>query len=631
MKELVTLRGRRMCSLLGSRKILPLHCSICLSVLCLITGVGAREHRASPTVGSSGVIASAQSSLASGNPTEAIQVLSTHLQAHPKDTAARLLLGEAFTARRELGQAEQQYQEILKYAPDNYLALAGLGEIYDRAGDPAKAEAILAHAAKVSHGVPKVQTAWAVVLARLHRYSEASHALSEVPPPKSPEKRLSFHRLKASIAAGLGDPAGAAAEMENALALSPNQAGLQMATAAAETEAKHWERAAKLAGPLFARTHDPALGLMLLEAQLGSGDEIRHTLEQLRTLTLSQEQEVVFRQRLAEVLIAHERFSESADELKRAVELDPSRAEVRFNLALSQFKSGGLDDALATAESMQTTADSAELEDLIGDIQEARGDELSAVRSYQAAIALAPNEEKYRLSLAFDLIRHKSFEPARVVLTQAQESHSNSWRIQVALGMVEYFSGSAEEATKTLLNGAGMASDPELALRYVGDVQMDESGPPNPAALTRLCEYGDAHSKSGMLQFYCAALLFRRGYLSNDRSHTEEILRRLNTATEKLPNEASPHCQLGKAYRWIERWQDALRESETCARMEPNSPDAHYRLAQIYQHLGQQHRSEQEMKLYQTASARLADENARRDETIKTFLYSIQGQAQDRK
>jgi len=173
-----------------------------------------------------------------------------------------------------------------------------------------------------------------------------------------------------------------------------------MATAAAETEAKHWERAAKLAGPLFARTHDPALGLMLLEAQLGSGDEIRHTLEQLRTLTLSQEQEVVFRQRLAEVLIAHERFSESADELKRAVELDPSRAEVRFNLALSQFKSGGLDDALATAESMQTTADSAELEDLIGDIQEARGDELSAVRSYQAAIALAPNEEKYRLSLA---------------------------------------------------------------------------------------------------------------------------------------------------------------------------------------------------------------------------------------
>ena len=65
--------------------------------------------------------------------------------------------------------------------------------------------------------------------------------------------------------------------------------------------------------------------------------------------------------------------------------------------------------------------------------------------------------------------------------------------------------------------------------------------------------------------------------------------------------------------------------------MDSNSADAHYRLAQIYQHLGQQQRSEQEMKLYQAASALLADENARRDETIKTFLYSIQSETKDRK
>jgi len=37
------------------------------------------------------------------------------------------------------------------------------------------------------------------------------------------------------------------------------------------------------------------------------------------------------------------------------------------------------------------------------------------------------------------------------------------------------------------------------------------------------------------------------------------------------------------------------------------------------------------MKLYQAASARLADENARRDATIKTFLYSIQNETHDRK
>ena len=162
------------------------------------------------------------------------------------------------------------------------------------------------------------------------------------------------------------------------------------------------------------------------------------------------------------------------------------------------------------------------------------------------------------------------------------------------------------------------------ALLYLGEIQMDQTGTPDPAALSRLCEYGDAHPNAGKLEFYCAALLFRRDYLANDRSHTTEILRRMEAAARKAPNEAPPHCQLGKAYRWIERWREALRESEICARMDPSSADAHYRLAQIYQHLGQQQQSEQEMKLYQAESARLADENARRDETIKTFLYSIQ-------
>ena len=115
------------------------------------------------------------------------------------------------------------------------------------------------------------------------------------------------------------------------------------------------------------------------------------------------------------------------------------------------------------------------------------------------------------------------------------------------------------------------------------------------------------------------------------RFRPDEILRRLKAAAGALAGEASPHCQLGKAYRWIERWQEALRESETCARMDPSLAEAHYRVAQIYQHLGQQQRSEQEMKLYEAASARVADENARRDESIKTFLYSIQNDTRDQR
>jgi cytochrome c-type biogenesis protein CcmH/NrfG len=149
--------------------------------------------------------------------------------------------------------------------------------------------------------------------------------------------------------------------------------------------------------------------------------------------------------------------------------------------------------------------------------------------------------------------------------------------------------------------------------------------------LQRICEYGEGHAGAEKLQFYCAALKFKQAYASHDRFHADEIIRQLNAAAAALPGDASPHCQLGKAYRWLERWNDALRESETCARLDPQSAEAHYRLAQIYQHLGQQQRSEAEMKRYEAASARVSDENARRDATIKTFLYSIQNGPQERK
>jgi len=595
-------------------------CFAVLAALCLINHGDAQAIRSHGPENSS--IAQARAALAS-KPAEAIRILLAYIQSHPKDTSARLLLADAYLVVHQAENAQEQYQAILQFAPNNYRAMAGMGELYERSGELDKAESLLAQAVQISHRDPKLQTAWATLLARLHRYADASRALRGVPVPRSARERVPFFRLKASVAAGLGDMAAAASEMEQALSLSRDDAALELATGTIELQAGHFTRACILLNALFARSHDPSLGIMLLQAQLRSGKDVQPTLDALRTVTLAAEQELVLRQKCAELLIGSGRFAQSIDEFKRAVQLDPSRSDLVFNLALAQFKAGRYDDALATTESLQKNANSAELEELAGDIQEARGDNLEAVQHYQTAVALAPNEEEYRLSLALELMRHKSFEPARLVLQQAQEIQPDSWRILVALGIVDYFAGSAENAVSALLKAAERSPQPESALRYLGDIEMDQVGAPNAAALDSLCQYADHNPQSGSFQLYCAALLFRRDYASRDRTHIDDILQRLNASARALPDQAGPHCQLGKAYRWIESWQSALRESEICARLDADSADAHYRLAQIYQHLGRQKRSEQEMKLYQAASSRMADANAKRDQTIKTFLYSI--------
>jgi Flp pilus assembly protein TadD len=592
------------------------------------------ENQSSPPTqrpSSSGPLAEAQSSLAHGNAQEAIRSLSGYLETRPRDSDARILLGQAYAIAGQNDRAEREFQTVLQNTPENYVALAALGEIYERTGQPEKAEPMLAHAVRASQGAPQIRTEWAVVLARQHKYTEAQTALAGLSPPKDPQERIGFHRLKASVALGLGNASAAASEMEKALALEPTDSGLTMATAVAELQCEHWQRTASLAEPVFSRTHDPQAGLVVLEAQLGMHGDFHQTLELLRSTQLASRDQLLFLQHLAEILISHGEYSESIEALKAAAEIDSDRADLQFNLALAQFQAGRPDDAAGTAEKCKALDDTADLEDLLGDIQESRGDNLAAVRSYQAAVALAPSEEKYRLSLAVELIRHNSFEAAKAVLKQAEDLEPKSWRIQLALGMVEHFAGTDEEATRFLLQAAEFAPDPQPALKYLGDIQMDRASAPNPAALARLCAHADRQPKDGNMQYYCGALLFRRDSASGHQTDAEEILRRLHASAGLLPDAPAPHCQLGRAYRWLERWQEALDESETCARLDSNSADAHYRLAQIYHHLGRPEQWQKEMKLFEAASKRLADENARRDETMKTFLYTIQKRTPDHK
>jgi Flp pilus assembly protein TadD len=541
------------------------------------------------------------------------------------------LLGEAYSSRGQNDRAEQELQTVLQSRPDDYTALAALGEIYEREGQPEKAEPMLARAAKAGQGNPQIQIEWAVVLARLHRYKEAQSALARVSPPNPPQERLAFHRLKASVALGVANPSGAAAEMEKALALDPTDAKLVMATAVAELQSKNWQRAATLAEPLFSRTHDPQIGLVCLEAQLAMHVDYHQTLELLRSTRLAATTESAFRQRLGELLISQGDFSDAVEDVRAAADLDPNRPESQFNLALVQFRAGLFDDALASANRCKELGDSAEIEDLFGDIQEARGDNLAAVKSYQTAVTLAPNEEKYRLSLAVEFIRHENFDAAKLVLKQAEKLQPRSWRIQVMLGMVEYFAGTDEEATRYLLRAAELAPEPEGALKYLGDIQVDRPAAPDPDAVAKLCEYSDRQPKEGHMQFYCGALLFRQESAPGDKTHSGEFLRRLHAAAGLLPKDAAPHCQLGKAYRWLGQWQEALGESQICARMDPDSAEAHYRLAQIYEHAGQREQKQKEIKLYEAAAARVADENARREATMKTFLYNLQRDQPDPK
>ncbi len=165
----------------------------------------------------------------------------------------------------------------------------------------------------------------AVTLAREKRYTEASQTLQGVAEPATPPQRIAFHRLKAAIASGLNDPAAATAEMRQALALTPTDPGLLLATAVAERQSNHLDAAIEHA--TAAGANATALAL-ITDIQLSRATD----------------------------LIANQHY----DDAIKILRATPTSAPVGTLLGIAQFARGDSDDAAATlsaAISLDPTSD----------------------------------------------------------------------------------------------------------------------------------------------------------------------------------------------------------------------------------------------------------------------------------
>jgi tetratricopeptide (TPR) repeat protein len=509
----------------------PRWCSLVLACLALlIPSPLAKSSARAPQDegGTCSVLSEADAALQSGNPDAAIRALRAWLRRHAGDTRARLLLGKAYEASGDLRSAETQFQIVLKTAPQSLQALAALGTLYEGLGEPGKAEPLLARAATLSNNSEAARLAWAVVLAKLHRYRKAAEALQGTRLPERPSEQIAYFRLKASVELGNGNGKAAARDMESALARAPQDMNLQLGTAVAETE-----------------------------------------------------------------------------------------------LAVAEFRAGRLDAALANATRGQSLHESAPLDNLIGDIQERRGASLDAVHSYQRAVSLEPEREQYWLDLAFELLRHETYNPALIVLQQAARRFPSSVRIQIAAGVTEYLLEDYPAAVHSLLSASQVHPASGTVIDYLGETLLRQPTTPEADAVKAVCRYADLHPGRAEELAYCGALMARVEHDRGGVRPSPDALRRLRVAAQLAPANALAQCELGENLEWAGEWAESRAQMEACVRLEPGSAEAHYRLARIYAHLGQAELARKQTILHDQAVQRMVKANAQRDATLRKFLYTM--------
>ena len=420
-----------------------------------------------------------------------------------------------------------------------------------RSGDLAGAEHSLCGAAFASPAVNDVKLQLVLALVQRHEYSRAAVCIRDVPPSTTPEARVRFFRLAASIHSGSGDARAAAADMEQAVRTAPGDVNLQLAAALAESNAG--------------------------------------------------------------------RHAEAATNLVKAFALAPARLDLLYNLALEQLHAHQLDSALASITKLRRRQDSAEAADLCGDIQEQRHNYLDAVHSYQAAAALAPTEEKYRVSLGLDLIRHQSFDPALAVFQQGANLFPSSARIQIGLGLAQFFLNQFGQSAASFLEAEKLDGNSGVGIRYLGMTQVRMPQGPLPNAITAVCARADGNGGDAAANLWCGSMLYRQAYHAGEKRSASRSLAYLRTANKLQPGDGVANCELGRALVWVEDWSAARAPLETCVRLLPDSGEDHFRLGRVYQHLGLDQAAHRESELNRRARA----QRDQREMEATKFVYQI--------
>jgi len=302
---------------------------------------------------------------------------------------------------------------------------------------------------------------------------------------------------------------------------------------------------------------------------------------------------------------------EAAEEMRSALRWSPANKDLLLATAVAERAAGEIDAAI---QHFRAVPETPAVLTMLAEIYELRGDHLQAVKAYQRAAELAPNEEQYRLNLALEFMRHDTFDAAIRTLEPMRSPRS-----RVLLALAQFAVEKNQEAAKALLDASDLEPGWSAPVEILGELQMQQMSAPDAAAVDRVCAWAD-RIQQGHAEALCGGLVLRLAREENDRANAGDIVDRLRTAANKAPEDATAECELARAYDWLERWTEARAPAEACSRLSPEQPEAQARLARVYQRLGLTELARTAFEKQKEASAKQAKAEDERRATVQRFI-----------
>ena len=291
-----------------------------------------------------------------------------------------------------------------------------------------------------------------------------------------------------------------------------------------------------------------------------------------------------------------------------------------YDLALAWAETANYSEARAEIRAQLQKRDTAELRNLLGEVEEKAGNYLAAEGEYERAAHMEPSEKNI-FDWGGELLLHQALDPAVEVFSRGVERYPRSAKMQIGLGLAFYARAQYDDAVKALSLSTDLEpSDPRpylfLAKAYnVSTTQTDE-------VTARLRRFAEREPRNAQAQFYYAMSLWkgrRAQDASVDFQQIEMLLKKSVELDAKFPE---AHLQLGNLYSDQRKYDVAVPQYQQALALNADLDDAHYRLGQALVHLGKKDEAQEQLRVYQKLRTEHLAEVERQRAEVRQFVYS---------
>jgi tetratricopeptide (TPR) repeat protein len=254
----------------------------------------------------------------------------------------------------------------------------------------------------------------------------------------------------------------------------------------------------------------------------------------------------------------------------------------------------------------------------LAEAAESEGRALDAVREYQQAAELQPSEA-HLFAWGADLLLHRAFEPAVEVFTKGHRLFPGSLRMLIGLSVATYDRGDMEGGKKLLLEACDLNPGSPTPHLFLG--QMLETEKIEPAGWTeRFKRFVRLHPENALAHYYYAVALDKHEHGSENVAVIESELKKAIAIDAQL---GSAYLELGILYSQRKDYPEAVRALQKAIEITPLPAEAHYRLGQVYRHMGEAEKAGKEIELFNVISEQKKNEAEGERHKIQQFVYTL--------